>query len=83
MWCVGCAETARAQSVSVNAVTESLSTDSRPVAILPMRLNGDALSDLAVLKEGTSAPAIVSTTPAAGGVVLLRLLHAESRRGVP
>ena len=35
-----------------------------PAAVLPMRLNRDALSDLVVLREGVSAPTLVMTAPA-------------------
>jgi hypothetical protein len=36
-----------------------------PVALLPMRLNGDAVSDLVVLKEGEVAPAAIVSLAAA------------------
>jgi hypothetical protein len=35
------------------------------VAVLPLRLNGDALSDWVILKEGSSAPAVVLAAPLA------------------
>ena len=34
-----------------------------PVAVLPMRLNGDALADLVVLAEGADAPVVVMSEP--------------------
>jgi CSLREA domain-containing protein len=42
----------------------SLISDSEPAAVLPMRLNGNALSSLVVLNRGRSSPAIVFTTTA-------------------
>ncbi|MGH9944285.1 MAG: FG-GAP repeat domain-containing protein, partial [Pyrinomonadaceae bacterium] len=36
-------------------------SDGGPVAVLPMQLNVDALTDLVVLREGHSAPAVVLT----------------------
>jgi VCBS repeat protein/all-beta uncharacterized protein/S-layer family protein len=42
-------------------VSASLDAESQPVAALPMRLNGDALSDLVVLKAGQISPAVVMT----------------------
>jgi hypothetical protein len=41
----------------------SLDLESRPTAILPMRLNIDALSDLVVMRENSVAPTIVQTAP--------------------
>ncbi len=41
----------------------SLDTKGSPVAILPMRLNVDALSDLVVLRSGSAVPSIVMTAP--------------------
>jgi hypothetical protein len=43
----------------------SLDLEDEPVAVLPMRLNSDALSDLVILKRGSSSPSIVSTVAAA------------------
>ena len=43
----------------------SLEADSAPLAVLPMRLNPDALSDLVVLREGSAVPAVVMTTAVA------------------
>jgi CSLREA domain-containing protein len=45
-------------SVRVNT---SLDLDREPVAVLSMRLNGDALDDLVVLQDGDNAPAILKT----------------------
>ena len=47
----------------------SLDVASAPVAVLPMRLNGDALSDLTVLSSRKSAPAVLPTQPASTFVV--------------
>ncbi len=44
---------------------KTLETESNPAAILPLRLNMDALSDLVVLRQGTSVPSIVMTAPTA------------------
>src|SRR5439155_4192733 len=41
----------------------SFEVDGAPVAMLPMRLDSDALTDLVVLKGDTVAPAIALTTP--------------------
>jgi FG-GAP-like repeat/Right handed beta helix region len=41
----------------------SLDVASLPTAILPMRLNIDALSDLVVMRENSVAPTIVQTAP--------------------
>ena len=43
----------------------SLDVSGNPVAVLPMRLNPDALSDLVVLHSGSIAPAVVLTAAAA------------------
>jgi CSLREA domain-containing protein/uncharacterized repeat protein (TIGR01451 family) len=40
-----------------------LDVEGAPVAVLPMRLNVDALSDLVILREGSSAPAVALTAP--------------------
>lgn len=42
----------------------SFDTTGEPMAVLPMRLNGDALSDLVVLQKGEVAPAMVMTAAA-------------------
>ncbi len=46
-------------------VAAALDIDGEPVAVLGMRLNADALSDLVVLKSDASAPTVIPTTPAA------------------
>lgn len=53
------------------AATEivSLDVDAAPAAILPMRLNIDAFSDLVVLREGSDAPSVVMTSPSVTFVV--------------
>lgn len=43
----------------------SFETAGSPTAILPMRLNIDALSDLVVLRDGSAAPSIMMTVPTA------------------
>ena len=43
----------------------SLDATGEPVAVLPMRLNGDALSDLVVLTQGGAAPAVALSAPSA------------------
>ncbi|MFY9571869.1 MAG: FG-GAP-like repeat-containing protein [Blastocatellia bacterium] len=39
----------------------ALDVDQEPVAVLPMRLNGDAISDLVVLRKGHAAPLILQS----------------------
>jgi parallel beta-helix repeat protein len=51
------------------AATVELQMDSEPVAVLPMRLNEDALSDLVIFRKGALAPAIVPTATAMTFVV--------------
>jgi hypothetical protein len=46
-------------------VAASLAIEGEPVAVLPMRLNKDALSDLVVLKNGGEPVAVAATVPAA------------------
>src|SRR5947209_6390845 len=46
-------------------IAASLETDSEPIAVLPMRLNADALSDLVILRNGQNAPTVALTAPAA------------------
>ena len=41
----------------------TLSAVGEPVAVLPMQLNADALSDLVVLLRGESAPVVLATAP--------------------
>jgi hypothetical protein len=61
----------KTQSEAVNydaqrfILAASLDVTSRTTAILPMRLNVDALSDLVVMTENSPAPAIVPTAPMA------------------
>ncbi len=54
---------------NVEAGIISLDVDGSPNAILPIRLNKDALSDLVVLREGSAQPSVVMTSPAATYVV--------------
>jgi CSLREA domain-containing protein len=46
-------------------LAHSLDVTGEPVAVLPMRLNMDALSDLVILKEGQSEPTVALTAPLA------------------
>ncbi len=43
----------------------SLDVTGEPVAVLPMRLNSDALSDLVVLRQNAAAPSFVVSAPTA------------------
>ncbi len=52
-----------------NTNHESLFIDGAPIAVLPMRLNGDALDDLVVLSEGRVAPTVLLTAPQSTFVV--------------
>lgn len=47
----------------------SFESETNPTAILPMRLNADALSDLVVLRENSIVPSVVMTSPAQTFVV--------------
>lgn len=55
--------TAAMRTVAMRAAA-SLETESEPLAALPMRLNGDALSDLVIIQSDHIAPAVVKTTAA-------------------
>ena len=50
---------------SLHRLTASLDVEGEPVAVLPMRLNVDALSDLVILKSGPNALTIAMTAPVA------------------
>jgi hypothetical protein len=64
------AESTLSNAVSVPShLAASLDVVSAPVAVLPMRLNGDALSDLMVLSSGKSTPVVVPTQTASTFVV--------------
>jgi hypothetical protein len=54
---------------SESDVAAALDVAGAPVAVLPMRLNGDALSDLTVLTNGRTTPAVVMNQPEATIVV--------------
>jgi len=65
------------QSIAINARMESrrlnstsVDVESTPVAVLPMRLNEDALSELVVLNSGQSRISIASTQPQQAFVVI-------------
>jgi len=47
-----------------DATTTNLQASSDPVAVLPMRLNSDALTDLVVMQKGSSAPGVIKTEAA-------------------
>jgi CSLREA domain-containing protein len=53
------------QSLTTDPQIVSLSSQGEPVAVLPMRLNKDALSDLVVLRQGSSTPTAVVSAPSA------------------
>jgi CSLREA domain-containing protein len=50
--------------VSLAGVAASLSMEGEALAVLPMRLNADALSDLVILHRGQSGPAVVKSVAA-------------------
>ena len=52
------------RSIQASSISESLEVDSEPMAVLPMRLNGDALSDLVILRSRQVAPSVTITAPA-------------------
>ncbi|HQU83249.1 MAG TPA: CSLREA domain-containing protein [Pyrinomonadaceae bacterium] len=54
----------RKRTATANEIV-SLDTESSPAAILPMRLNVDALSDLVVLRANSAVPSVVMTAPSA------------------
>ena len=53
-----------------NRFVGSIDLEGEPVALLPMRLNEDALSDLVILKAGRAAPVSLQITAAMTFVVL-------------
>jgi len=58
---------------TVNAVAyagrSEVNLDDTPVAVMPMRLNGDALDDLVVLRQGDARPAVALTSAARSFIV--------------
>ena len=52
-----------------SASLTDVAMDSPPIAVIPMRLNGDALEDLVVLRRGTARPEVLLTAPRAAFVV--------------
>lgn len=65
------------QSIAINAQMESrrlnstsVDVESTPIAVLPMRLSEDALSELVVLNSGQSRISIASTQPQQAFVVI-------------
>ncbi|MEK6322315.1 MAG: VCBS repeat-containing protein [Acidobacteriota bacterium] len=59
-----------AEATTLSPISMSLDAEGAPVAVLPMRLNEDALSDLVVLSSGHSAVAVAKTRPQAAFVVI-------------
>ncbi len=57
------AATSQARAHSPLSLAISLATTAAPVAVLPMRLNRDALSDLVILQAGQPAPSVALTEP--------------------
>ncbi|HET9532193.1 MAG TPA: VCBS repeat-containing protein, partial [Blastocatellia bacterium] len=55
--------TLSAASVSGTGAAALLEVEGEPVAVLPMRLNMDGLSDLVILRSGTSSPTVTLTAP--------------------
>ena len=55
----------RATSSSTLLVASTIDFDGEPVAVMGMRLNSDALSDLVVLNGDSSAATVMMTSPAA------------------
>ena len=47
------------------SIAASLAVEDEPVAVLPMRLNRDALDDMVILKKSSSVPTVVRTQAAA------------------
>lgn len=56
-------------SPAISQIASAITADSAPVAVLPLRINHDALTDLVVLRENRSAPAVVLAATAAAFVV--------------
>jgi hypothetical protein len=52
------------------SLSASIQVEGSPMAVLPMRLNSDALSDLVVLRSGVNSSAFVMTTAAQTFVVV-------------
>ncbi|HKQ08992.1 MAG TPA: pre-peptidase C-terminal domain-containing protein [Blastocatellia bacterium] len=59
----------RAADLNRETVEASIDAGGEVAAVLPMRLNKDALSDLVVLKAGSVRPAVIPTVPQAIFVV--------------
>jgi hypothetical protein len=53
------------QSAIRNPQSAILAVNGPPAAVLPMRLNADALSDLVILKQGQNKPSVLLTAPMA------------------
>ncbi|HEV8118510.1 MAG TPA: CSLREA domain-containing protein, partial [Thermoanaerobaculia bacterium] len=55
---------ARSPSAQLFSSSAALEVSGEPVAVLPMRLNEDGVSDLVVLRSGSVTPAVVLSAPA-------------------
>jgi CSLREA domain-containing protein len=55
---------ARSLSAGLFSSSAALEVSGEPVAVLPMRLNEDGVSDLVVLRSGSITPAVVLSAPA-------------------
>ena len=58
-------ESASMAASNYRGITATIDLEGSPVAVLPMRLNGDALTDLVIVRAGRSAPAVAMTQPQA------------------
>lgn len=59
----GAAATAQKHRPSFDAVVERITTPIETTAVLPMRLNGDALSDLVLVGVGSGVPSAIVSSP--------------------
>jgi uncharacterized repeat protein (TIGR01451 family) len=63
------ARTRARKSQLPSLISETLDVDGEPIAVLPMRLNGDAQSDLVILRRNHTSPSVVTTAPTATFIV--------------
>lgn len=61
--------TVRGEAIQSSTMISSLVVEDTPLAVLPMRLNSDALSDLVILRSGHAAPSMVISSPASTFIV--------------
>jgi len=52
-------------AASPMSIAGALDVEGEPTAVLPMRLNSDALDDLVILRDGASLPTVLTTAPLA------------------